>query len=301
MKLWLKLLICLNAANTLGASLDERIKKVAPYFDPPVGQNVSIETEPALPIKAIEKDIGYIRIAPPAGTCIVVKRSEKLRDVKICKPHVLSFKYEDLDLQGYLRWLVFEKENDMGIPIAWPSPYRFGKYIDAFDTTTLVPFILRSCDITHNGDGSRKIRLTLAGGVGWSVDFPKTDALVPQPKQDKPNLYVQSGIAVGGFVKVETQAQKEAREKSYNPDLDIQDESNPDFIKTPWQIHPRNSYYMNGANFKTDDRPPLLKKTVCRYRYPESSQQDAEFECRNIYKFRWLYMHLACLEKPKSK
>ncbi len=289
--------LILNLCVITNTSL-AKIEVSGNFFTPSFNEILTIANTAKDPLQALNQDQGSIVVSPPKGSCFVIRKKLSKKDFMACKEAIMPFSYHDIDESGKLHAVVFQDQSDLGTSVSWQTPYRFGKYIDVFNDKQALPLVIRSCQYEIDPVHGRQVTLTLAGNLTWRILFPAIDKLQPQPSREKPNLYVQYGIHEGGFIKVETEAQRIAREKaSTEEQTDIPNESNPDFITSPWQIYPRGAYQMSSSNFKSDDPPPIKARSVCRYNYPQTENQDAEFECHNTHRYKWVYLHLTCLKK----
>lgn len=113
----------------------QQMATVAPWFDPPPGGMVmaSPEAMAKLPAsyKADGKKIkGFVTVTPPKGHCVRVIKGLTGSELPICRRKVLSFRLDQLDQSGVLRWQVFAGRMFSSLPLVWQSPYRFAQVIE---------------------------------------------------------------------------------------------------------------------------------------------------------------------------
>lgn len=321
--LWLVLLLIpfsriLANSSPIDETWDQkkRIDFLSTYFNPKPGHEVLVENKSIVgdeKKKALSSlDFkGFIEVNPPTGLCFTIHRRLDLEDQRVCSFQRLSFRAQDLDPDGMLNWEVSTGEKDFGTELHWPTPYR---YVRVTDESMSWPGpsrikVLSTCKSLHSQSMGRRILLGFLDGDEWTVALPAQDLLAAQPTKPLPNLFIQTPVSSsGGFIKVETAQEIAAKKKAkagirgphgelVSSSAESIDERDPNKIKAPWQIHPRNAYEMAGSNFKGTYAPPDKMNSVCHYKYDtEQLAHDGELECHNVAGFKWFYGRIPCLK-----
>jgi hypothetical protein len=162
---------------------------------------------------------GYVRVTPPAGECLIIRRSEDSPDARVCRAQDVSFTGADLDDGGRFHWLVSVGKGDFGTKLTWPTPHRVARVMEALPPskplgekdpkpeptpTFLKKLLVDRCAIDMrlaNGDRWKRTKtfpvvLVLADGRQWIMHFPEKDVLAKDQGRDIENLYKNT---YGGF------------------------------------------------------------------------------------------------------
>ena len=178
----------------------ERVKRLAPHFDPPPTELLKLD-----PLELVNMDKkrpfsarGFIKVTPPVGQCWIITKKQSKQDKRICQASVVSFELNDVQKNGILSWEISTGPSDMGTKISWQTPYRVARIIPQGGLFTEAPqsVPLLSCKRKTSINGQRQIVLKTGFGETWSITFPEKDDKLPEPKPE-PNLYHTYGTSSG--------------------------------------------------------------------------------------------------------
>lgn len=320
-----------------------RLRILNQFFQPNFSESLTLSQEFVSGYNhpfSLDKIYGFVKITPPKGICFTIRTQIHKNDVLICKTSQLKFFADEIDAKGRINWSVSTGSNDFGTDINWQTPYRIGKivYYDMPWPGPAKNIIIRNCQAESKDITGRRIRVEVIGfHKPWVISFPNEDYLVDQPKP-KPNLYYQIPSSKANFFKAEKgkkmkqgNASEEAEEtieefivpvrpnisaseaRGLNSEkktninifeqLKDQQMSNRKKVENVWQIHPRNTYTMNGSHFMSESSSPSGMLGRCRYNYSGFSSSLAEgvLECHDVEKFKWVLLPLPCLSSLQQK
>ena len=267
-----------------GQPLEHDITLLKPYFKPTIGDFIYLRNVRTDQSKKMEQLEGSILVSPPKNHCITIEKSLDEPDVIVCEPKEVAFKLTNIDPEGRVRWII--KTGKVSTPVTWPTRYRIGKVVDLKMKWPgrAKRIAVLDCKVVRNSTSGRRVYVKVSGQDWWTISFPSQDRLTNQPPPRK-NLIVE---------KIK---QKQVVDKN------IESESSPPIIKRPkkkskfrWDIHPRDSFEMNGSNFITTSSNPKNSKGVCRYKYSHRKDKNTgAIECHNVDAFKWVFLPLTCL------
>ena len=190
-----------------GVPLSKRHETLKPLFDPPPGELVKLDPKevrdfgPASPTKVSPSKLrGHIRVRPPKGQCLTVRKSPEDDDMVVCKPKDLTFTLGEIDRAGRLTWTVITGEGDFGTELFWQTPYRLA-IVERMDTPPEDPpsyLFIDRCQVDDKTVLSRRVKIQFFSGEEWTLRLPPEDDLLPQP-DPVPNLYIARGRPTGGI------------------------------------------------------------------------------------------------------
>ncbi len=280
--------------------VEERVRRLAPFFDPPPGSEIALArhdlTNFGRKIDA-ERLRGSIRVKPPAGVCLTITRQSDAPDEQVCKPRELSFLMSDLDRYGRLRWQVRAGDGDFGTALTWHSPYRviiskeIGETTESAGSKPLK--FIGSCTskIDHLG---RRIVVKLISGELWSIYFPEHDTLLDADDDTPPAPPSPAGKG---------EAPKENKGEAPAPI------SAPKAVsryedRQLWAIPRTGSFTMPSSGFQSAGAvTPGIVGGECRYTYSGTSEDPTvgRIECHQVAGFASLYLPLTCLQDIRPK
>lgn len=172
----------------------ERLKILAPFFDPKPGEQLTV-SERSIALRRGEDQLlirGELWIKPPKGRCLIIRTDLKKRDKKICRPEPWTWELYDLDAVGSYQLTVIAGESDEGTRLTWPTPYRHANYVpfDAPDLDQHFDVPLKQCT-AREVHGERQITLELFDGRRWMIYLPEYDEPVAPKLEPVPNLIVR--------------------------------------------------------------------------------------------------------------
>ena len=286
---------------TATAPESDRVKTLAPFFNPSIGTEISIETDliPARQRKAHPEQLsGTIIVTPPKGHCFTITKRTDLPDILVCAKKYVKFSAEDLNPDGSLTWHLSTGPADAGTTLMWPSGIRRGK---AVDLTMTWPgpsraVFLNRCDAQETFDHGRRIFLRLLSGERWVIVLPKEDTLIKQPI-DAPNLYVGDDLTVkkGVVVDVLEETPTHLNVRLVYPEQKAQQKLG-NWVDT-WQAHPRNAHEMSADGFIPDGTQTPGMRGKCWYKYSGYPKDPTSglLECHDVTDYRWLFLPLTCI------
>lgn len=259
----------------------ERYKK---FFQPQVGEKIHIDHGAWLS-KRFKKEpenlVGYIKVTPPKGSCLVVQRNVKERDLYICKNENIEFRIADFDWGGKLKWIVKDDFNPFGTEIVWPSDYRVGRVVmvNMSWPSESLPLVIKDCQYEKS---SAQITISFFYQGDWKIDLPKKLEIDDPPKEKKPQLYFQKQKAASTFIKVGNSTAVE--------------DDDPNTILSTWQIHPRDGYKIPTQSVRIGENSPVFPRARCRFSLQgfQHAMENGALECHHYGGYRWLYVPLSC-------
>lgn len=312
MKIVLLSQFTLQALFPPNTALQDRLRLLDPFFDPPLGSEIKADPAELREKRDRPLDIqGYVKISPPPGRCFILRKSPKEPDQNICKAKDVAFSMRELREDGSIQWLLIQGPNDSGTPIMWQTPYRLARVIELgqFDSAINKTIPIASCEAEENSF-QRKLTLTLMSGQKWIVLFPEKDIPLA-PERKIPNLFVRvlASATDGNWQPMEASSGGEfkgsdERSANYEPDSDrhallalrlsgrykeIEDEV------YRFNFEKRGSFEMNSSQVQ-ERSAPIGMNGLCRYRYQGAplDPQSGVIECFNSESYDALYMHLTC-------
>ena len=240
---------------------------------------------------------GWIRVTPPGGACLIIRKKTHIEDIRVCKPKNISFSLKDIEPDGRILWDIKTGPLDFGTYMWWQTPYLVGKYVSHSMPWPgpSAAFYLSSCSLRHEGE-ERILDLNLIPENRISIRFPRIEVPAPQPEQAIPRLYIQHRSHTSGLIKAD-----KGKSGSQRPDPDqAVEHKNSNAIRSDWQLHPRGSYRLEGRRVLTGQTGGGPGK--CRYRYSgyEYHPEFAAIECHRIGDYKWLYLPLPCLKEKAT-
>lgn len=218
------------ALYPLDASQVVRENALRKYFQPPPGAVVDFSPRDMLDDRISEfKKRGEIIVTPPKHQCLIVRRSDDMPDVNVCKRSVLTFTPEHLDERGQIKWRVISGKDDDGTDLTWKTHHRLARVIPAGsdkDTDSTLTLVM---DCMQSRDNPREVIVTLFGGKRIVIDFPSEHTLASDQPPAMPNLFHGQDL---------------------NPDAPTKKSEE---AETPyqWQIPRRDSYEMPSTRVRT--------------------------------------------------
>jgi hypothetical protein len=282
----------------------ERLARLAPFFAPPPGSEVTLDARELRDLGKTRKVApgrlrGWITVTPPQGVCLTVRRPGQ-GDEEVCRRRRLSFQMDDLDKAGRLKWTVVTGAGDFGTELAWRSLYRVAVVTPDSKKLEDQPDYryLGACDASDTPAAGRRIRLALLSGETWTVHLPDRDRLLPQPEAI-PNL--QLSIS-GGKTSVKD-AEKDKKEKKADGEAPAESEAAPNVPsqfddRSIWAIPLRGAYAMSADGFVPFSGLPHGLKGECRYNYqgPADDPETGRLECHDADGFKAVFLPLTCLK-----
>ncbi|MFW7378840.1 MAG: hypothetical protein ACOH5I_08540 [Oligoflexus sp.] len=295
------------------APITERLEKLQPYFDPPIGSIVTADrvemrekTQKPMSIR------GFIKVRPPANHCFILRRSYDQADETICKPTDVAFSMHEIKDNGRIEWHIIQGPNDQGTPVSWQTPYRVAKMIDLgqFDSGIQTKIPIATCQAEKN-EYQRKITLHLMNGQRWVILFPKKDILL-EPNKKTPNLFVRtmttSSDGKSFAIEASSGGEIDGTEEKISP-VDSEDYDRHAILalklsgrykeveEIPYffNIDAKNSFEMNSARL-LEKSAPIGMNGNCRYRFTgaPSDPESGVIECYNSESYDAIYFHMNC-------
>jgi hypothetical protein len=156
-----------------GLPLSKRHQALKPLFDPPPGELVVLDPKevrdygPASRTKASPSKLrGHIRVKPPKGQCLTVRKSPEDGDNIICKPQNLTFTLGEIDRAGRLTWTVITGEGDFGTELSWQTPYRLA-IVERMETPPEDPphyLFIDRCEVDAQTALGRRVKINFFSG-----------------------------------------------------------------------------------------------------------------------------------------
>ncbi len=307
--------------------LAERLRILAPFFEPPPGQVLKL-SERSIALRRGEDQMlikGEFWIKPPPGQCLVIRKDLSQPDRKVCRATPWNWELFDLDAVGRYSFTVIAGPNDQGTPLTWTTPYRSANYIpvDAPNSDTHYDVPLKSCTASiENGD--RKIVLELFDGRRWLIYLPEFDDPVWKKQEPLPNLIVRTDSKKEPPVATSTstpppappavEAKPEAAADTEKPEnaegegptkrrsilsqllsgdyKTIKDES------YAFRVSKRNAYQMSSSHFMETSVPQGMNG-VCRYKFSGApgDPSNGVIECYDTDAFQFVYALVSCFSE----
>jgi hypothetical protein len=302
------------------ASLEERIKILAPYLSPRPDQLLELSDatirDKAVVTKKVETLAGTVRISPPPGACFTVTTDIGRPDVVVCKPTSLKWYLGDINRQtSTIVWSIKTSATDFGTIVTWKVPYLVAKTMpfnsDFFAMNSNAVFFKSCVPSLPKNDGTlRSLTLTLFDNSKWFIRFPDVDSVLaktesPPPKPvEAPKKQDGGGHGEGhGEAKKEGAGHGEAKKEGAGHGEAKKEgaghASKPVIEEPePWVINTGRAYEMNVGNFISDGSMPPGRKGTCRYVYDYIPKDFSlgRIECHHTDQFLYFYMFLSCMQ-----
>jgi hypothetical protein len=319
-----------------GVPLGKRHEALRPLFDPPPGELVKLDPKevrdfgPGSRTKVSPSKLrGYIRVRPPKGQCLTLRKSPEDEDLTVCKAKDLVFTLGEIDRAGRLSWTVITGEGDFGTELSWRTPYRLA-IVERMDTLPEDPptyLFIDRCEVDSKTPLGRRVKISFFSGEEWTLRLPPEDDLLPQP-DPVPNLYIARGKPKGGIPadgagkpaegdkpKAEEHGTKEVHgdghsgeknkpkgESISEPAKAMQREEEQFEDRKSWSLPMRDSYKVDGSMFSDGIALKHGAQGVCRYRYdgPDDDPDVGRMECHDVGGYRMIFAPLTCIGKLRK-
>jgi hypothetical protein len=300
----------LVAALATNLAHPERVELLSPFFEPRPAELIKVETPETgtLTLDQIADLRGYITVSPPKGACFEIIRGNHELPRKICKKERMSFRLDDLDNSGSLRWQIITGPKDFGTNLHWKSTYRRAltvPYTKQQNSDKDSRFI-QNCNVVRVSEQQRVVHVKLFDGEVWSITFPEFDHLLPQPPPEE-NLKV---VFVKG-TRVIADASKTAAFKSGAEVKTKDEERNIDLAydeaedRKNWAIPRRGAYGIPSNHFTVGHSVTPGGKGECRYSFfgSNSDPETGRIECHNSEEYSYAFAPMTCLRDvgPKER
>lgn len=278
----------MNSLLTLPSGLSEvdRIKRLAPYFDPPPGEEISLTLSPKLPGQKTDflNIKGHMMVSPPKGKCLLIKYNESIQDFRICSPSPINFFLKDLGPKKLSLNLTVVLPDGSDTRLSWPTPHSLGRAIRT-DLDTAQPLAIHHCWLSKAEQGLSILNIKFFDDSVWTFRMPKPSETKRVYDANHKNLIMAAAVVKG---------QKVFREIDLASGKVSTVEKE---IKLDWDMRGEEIFETRGARLTTDFGSVPNKKSICRYQYGSKTKPDAlgEIECHSVAVYQKLFLPLKCL------
>ncbi len=291
----------LLAVNLVLSGMPElqRVQNLKPYFEPKLGEIVSIEKMDLIQDwrKAAPAMVrGFIKVNPPKGNCFTITPFIDRPDEIVCwnKPRALGFYLTELNEKGQVSWKIKTDKSDQGLTVFWPTPIRVAQVLYS-EPKPIQPkkldylskkIELISCNYRED---LRQIELGTLTNDTWKFKLAGSD-VKPTRIKSPPNLQINRNERVWMMARSEST-------DIIEPEIEAPTSKPGDPVTTHWVVSKSGTYEVKSDHFSVGDQTDGLVGT-CRYRLPKKlkrgGQEDGEVECHNTLEFEVVYFRLSC-------
>lgn len=282
----------------------QQVQKLAGFFHPSPFEALQVSDQEIA--NNLSKDLmdarGFIRVVPPKGACLRIKKKRIVKEYLICKTKLLSYDLHSLSESGKLVWRVYYGNSEFSTDVTWKSSYRFAQIIPAGgigkEMGIYVP--IKSCTASKGSDKD-KIIIGMFDGKDITIEFPKKNKTLWEIRMEREEKK-----------RIEIARQLELRKKGIKEDPEASSAGSDkkvslaDLISSritkikkvsvyDWVIMNENAREMNSSNLY---RLKIPGETIgkCRYLFKNSpyDKKEGVIECTHTGDYDAILINLSC-------